>query len=204
MTSNPEPQPRPLARWTPVPPTRSPPFAAKRPTRRSASVPREIAMRKRRLRRLPAINAVGFRFARGGRFPSPAQAYDRSWTNAETPLREYHHAPSTPGDECRRRIDQLRDPVGQIHGAWISQQTELRQRHLFSLRRSQPRSRFHSIAGRAGFLLRPLVSLHQTRAPNHARKARGKENRSPWRIGRAKASDLNNEVRATAYFNVPV
>jgi len=70
--------------------------------------------------------------------PLPPETHDRKSPHDPAPLRQHHYLSAAPNNQCRQRVHQLQNPVGQVHRAWFPQQKELRHRHLLPLRR--PRS----------------------------------------------------------------
>src|ERR1019366_3490913 len=69
--------------------------------------------------------------------------HDRGGKNAAAPIREHNHLSATPSDQCRQRVHQRQDSMGEVHGTRISEQAELCQRDLLPLWRPGPCPIFH-------------------------------------------------------------
>jgi len=56
---------------------------------------------------------------------------------------EFRRAVEHASTQCGQRIAQRQDPMGEVHGAWLSQPADLHQRHLLPLRRARYEPRTH-------------------------------------------------------------
>jgi Transposase len=65
----------------------------------------------------------------------PSGSHDRGGWHARTPLRQHHHLPQAPHHQRGQRIHQRQDSMGEVQRQRLSEQTELHQRDLLSLRR---------------------------------------------------------------------
>jgi transposase len=63
----------------------------------------------------------------------PATTDDRGGADAEATPGEHPHLPATSDHQCGQRVDQLKDPMGEVHGARLPEQEELPDRHLLPL-----------------------------------------------------------------------
>jgi transposase len=68
---------------------------------------------------------------------------DRGGADAETAIREHHHVPAASDHQRGQRIHQCQDPMGEVHGARLPEQAELRARDLLPLWRPRPGPRIH-------------------------------------------------------------
>jgi len=75
--------------------------------------------------------------------PEPTTADDRGRPDAEASVQKHHHLPAPSHHQCYQRVDQLQDPMGEVHGARIPERAKLRPRDLLSLWRPGPCTIIH-------------------------------------------------------------
>src|SRR3990172_9454542 len=79
----------------------------------------------------------------------PTEAHGRKGADAAGAVAQHSDVLDAWHQQCRQRELELEDPMGEVHGPWLSQLSELRNGHLLPLRRPSSGPFTHIKPGRA-------------------------------------------------------
>jgi len=121
-----------------------------------------------------------------------AETDNRRGADAQMAVREHRHVPAAPHHQRQQRIDQCQDSAREVHSRGVSEQTELRSRHLL---------RGVGFGGSVCFRKRVLLGCHrQNRDKTLALSSLGfvsNEKQIPQAIEKLKRGDVSKETLET-------